>query len=510
MEFKNYSDTKLLELISKNNFKALEELYNRYYKLLFTLIFRICNDNVLAEQILLQVFLIIFKKAKFFPIESDNAYAWIVLLARNRAVDSVRRNRTSEEIEIYYNDDFENQYIIPTLCAEVDALDIETALHIENDFKESYKSLTEMQKTVIEYAFFDGLTIDEIVAKLKLSNEMIRKKIVNSILALRDKLVKKESDYSLVNSVTLEFISAFSLGCLKRENFDVFINYYNAGKLDYYSLKLFGELQNIVALLPLNLDVVEVENNILDKIKEELLKSGQVFNDEIEEKKEEQNTNENIVDNKEIKKDESIEYNINVDNLREEKTEIKKDVSKDAQVKLTNPLNVQNIKNNKLLYVLLAINLFLIVLFIVISFLFNSRLNSLKERLEIAEEKSEIASKFASDYREFIDFTNYGSYKTILLKDSTNFVVARLFISLNANKALLQVDNLPKIQSDEEYYLFAVKNGTSTKIINFDNLNKKYISINIKEGIINSDLFKISINSKKSKNMDGTPLYFGN
>ncbi len=513
MELKNYSDTELLNLISKNNFKAFKELYNRYHKLLFTLILRICKDDVLAEQILMQVFLIIFKKAKLFPLETDNAYAWIVLLARNRAVDSLRRNRTSENIEVYYDEDFENQYIIPTLCYDVAALDIETAINTEKDFNDSYNSLTEMQKTVIEYAFFEGFTIDEIVAKLNLPTEITRAKIMNSIFALFDKLIKKETIINSENSVILEFISAFSLGCLNRENFDAFVNYYNAGKLDKVSLRLFGELQNIVALLPLTLEPAEIKVNLLEKIKEELIKSNIVFNDFIEPLKDEQpileNNKKEIKEDieKEIKEDEEL----NLSNLSEgEQPEIKKEVVKDVKVKLNSTFSAITNKGNKLLFALIALNLFFILLLVIISLSFNSKINKLQERLDIAKEKSDLAFNFVSDYQEFIDFANLGSYKTILLKDSTNFVVARLFISLNDNKALLQVDNLPKIKSDEEYILSWVKNGVSNKIMSFGSYDKKYISINTKESVINADLFKISLYSKKSKNIDGHSLYLGN
>ncbi len=153
------------------------------------------------------------------------------------------------------------------------------------------------------------------------------------------------------------------------------------------------------------------------------------------------------------------------------------------------------------------------IFLIVVSVNSSATINDLENRLEIAEEKASKSFEFVKDYQTYIDFTNQGNFKVIQLKDTSGFVAARLFLSLNSEEGLLQIDNLPKIQSDEEYSLQAVKGGVSKRLITFlPDENSKYISLNNKSNsqLLSSDLFKIVIHKKSKKQAEGTPLFWGN
>jgi len=521
VELKNYSDVKLIELTSKNNILGLEELYKRYSKVLFTLISKICTEPVLAEQVLKQVFIIIFNKAKHFPIESDNVYSWILLLARNRAVDSLRRNRTSESIEISYDDAFENKYILPTLSKYVDGLDIETAIRIANDMYSAYYKLTDMQRRVIELAFYEGFSINEIALNLKLPVEAIRSKIMISVFTLRDKLMKIDSKDLPDNNLIFEFISAFSLGCLDRKNYDMFLDYYYAGKLSDDELSVLGVIQNIVSLIPLSLDPKNLEQNIYDDIKAAIVNSGVIITEDIVEnneistsvelKSELANKKKNEIDTNETES--NIPKTLDNKDILEESTDELKVEIKNKKANIYSGIKGLSIKYKYFLIGSLALSAILVIFLIVVSVNSSATINDLENRLEIAEEKASKSFEFVKDYQTYIDFTNQGNFKVIQLKDTSGFVAARLFLSLNSEEGLLQIDNLPKIQSDEEYSLQTVKGGVSKRLITFlPDENSKYISLNNKSNsqLLSSDLFKIVIHKKSKKQAEGTPLFWGN
>ena len=91
--------------IARFESRALEELYNRYSPLLYTIIKKITPDQITAEQILIEVFVIIWRKINKFDFNVGNVYSWLETLARNKAIDSLRRDRVATNSTIQFYDD---------------------------------------------------------------------------------------------------------------------------------------------------------------------------------------------------------------------------------------------------------------------------------------------------------------------------------------------------------------------------------------------------------------------
>ncbi len=191
-KYKDLSDLDLLKKISEYDIRAFEELYERYSVLLYTLIKKISPDIKTSEMILVEVFTILWRKIEFFDLESGNVYGWLINLARNRAIDSLRRNRLSSDDIENYNDDYENNYILPVLDKTIDPLDLDTASAIKDDIEGALDKLTDAQKYVIHLSYYEGYTINEIAEKLNIPLETVRGKIMTALHNLRDNLVGKE------------------------------------------------------------------------------------------------------------------------------------------------------------------------------------------------------------------------------------------------------------------------------------------------------------------------------
>ncbi len=172
--------------------KALEILYNRYSPLLYTLIKKIAVNKELAEDILTEVFEIIWKRIELFDIYSGNVYTWLVMLARNKAVDTIRRN--NKELKMpEYNNDYEENYIVPKLSKEIDTMDLETTLKIKDSFASALNKLTDAQQYVIYLAYYEGLTQKEIAEKLNIPYPTVKSKIKIASANLREYLLKGDS-----------------------------------------------------------------------------------------------------------------------------------------------------------------------------------------------------------------------------------------------------------------------------------------------------------------------------
>ena len=188
-KYVEFTDLELIERIREKDVRAFEELYDRYSSILYTLVKKIAPDLKTAEIILIEVFAIVWNKAHRFDFDSGNVYAWLIYLARNRTVDSLKRSRPASEDLDNYDDPYENYFIVPHLDQEIDSLDLSTAMNIKPKMEEALEKLTDAQKYVLHMSFYEGFTLNEISEKLNVPIETVREKVMTAIHNLRDNLI---------------------------------------------------------------------------------------------------------------------------------------------------------------------------------------------------------------------------------------------------------------------------------------------------------------------------------
>ena len=180
-KYPELSDLELLREVSEFNSLALEELYNRYSALLYTLIKKIAPDKKTAENILVEVFAIIWRKIEKFDLNAGNPYVWLVTLARNRAIDTVRRSRSSDEEPEFYDEAYENFFIVPTIAKNIDDMDIHTATRLRKHIENALEKLSDAQKYVIHLAYYEGHTLNDISVKLNIPVQTVRSKVMTAL-----------------------------------------------------------------------------------------------------------------------------------------------------------------------------------------------------------------------------------------------------------------------------------------------------------------------------------------
>jgi RNA polymerase sigma-70 factor, ECF subfamily len=84
------SDVELLHAIARGDEVALARLYDKYRVILFGLLVRILNSREEAEDILQDVFIQVWRRAKDFDERRGRPFTWLVTLARSRAIDRLR------------------------------------------------------------------------------------------------------------------------------------------------------------------------------------------------------------------------------------------------------------------------------------------------------------------------------------------------------------------------------------------------------------------------------------
>ncbi|MGE5859799.1 MAG: RNA polymerase sigma factor, partial [Ignavibacteria bacterium] len=153
-------EIELIGRIALKEEKALSELYDRYSKLLFSVILRIVKNREDAEEILHTVFLQIWDKPGLFDLNKGNLYSWLITLARNKGIDKIRsRNFREQYKQTGLNKademELEKKYGLEHNTDLLQIFDSNERAHI---ISEALNELPPEQKTVIELAYFEGLT----------------------------------------------------------------------------------------------------------------------------------------------------------------------------------------------------------------------------------------------------------------------------------------------------------------------------------------------------------------
>ncbi len=142
---------------------ALRELYGRYGAMLHALAYRILGDREDAEEIVMSAFTQAWHGAGSYRADRGSVGAWLVTLARSRAID-LRRSRERHTRAVGRATVGHEPPAMgrPTPDTDARALAGERRAQV----LAALSALPDAQRTCIELAYFDGLTQTEIAAQL--------------------------------------------------------------------------------------------------------------------------------------------------------------------------------------------------------------------------------------------------------------------------------------------------------------------------------------------------------
>jgi RNA polymerase sigma-70 factor, ECF subfamily len=146
-------DMGLLTRIQSGDQEAMSALFDRYGTMVYSVALRVLKDTGEAEDVMQEIFVQMWKNPSAFVSGRGSLGGWLVVVARNRSIDVIRRRRFSEPVELF-------------------ALPSSTNLAQEaerNSLLEKIRgvmlSLPVEQQKSVELAFFEGLSHSEISEK---------------------------------------------------------------------------------------------------------------------------------------------------------------------------------------------------------------------------------------------------------------------------------------------------------------------------------------------------------
>ena len=182
------TDSEVFKKIVARDPKALEVIYNRYSPLLYSIIYKIMEDEKASEVILEDVFMITWNWLPKLPFGLESPYVWLISLAKNKAIDTKKRLADSEYDSFAYDEFYEEMYIIPKVAAARIPLDLQTALLIKNQVEQALNNLTDAQQHVLNLGIYGAMSEQEIAQHLNIPVETVKQKLSLALEILREKI----------------------------------------------------------------------------------------------------------------------------------------------------------------------------------------------------------------------------------------------------------------------------------------------------------------------------------
>ena len=168
----------LVQSIAAGDQRALHALYERMHRVVFTLIVRITNNREIAEEVALDVFHDVWRRASTYDPANGSVVGWVMNQARSRAIDRLRLEQRKKRVNHHPDDP------VPQTAA--------SGPHESFEFQEQGRVLrnaltvlTPDERQAIEIAFFSELTHAEVAARLNQPLGTVKTRIRSGLNKLR-------------------------------------------------------------------------------------------------------------------------------------------------------------------------------------------------------------------------------------------------------------------------------------------------------------------------------------
>jgi RNA polymerase sigma-70 factor (ECF subfamily) len=163
--------------------EALGDLYDSTSRWVYGVALRILGDQMMAEEVTIDVYEQVWRQAASYDLDRGKPLAWLLMLARSRAIDRLRASNQQRQREEPLDSDFSSSASI--IDPEEDMLVAERRRFVQT----AMAGLRPEQREVIELAYFLGLTQSEIADRLQLPLGTVKTRVRLGMIKLRELLL---------------------------------------------------------------------------------------------------------------------------------------------------------------------------------------------------------------------------------------------------------------------------------------------------------------------------------
>lgn len=185
------SDARLIERLKAGDQNALEAIFNLHSGKLYNVALRILDDAADTEEVIQDVFWIVYRKAKSFQGNSQFS-TWLYRLTVNAALGKIRRSKKHKEVEY---EEFlpkfqkDGHHLVRPVVDWSDTLDEKyTKREVHGLLGKALDQLKPLDKSVIVLSDLEGLSDKEIADTLGLTVSAVKTRLHRARLFLRGKM----------------------------------------------------------------------------------------------------------------------------------------------------------------------------------------------------------------------------------------------------------------------------------------------------------------------------------
>ncbi len=172
-----------MERLVSGDLGALDQLYEQYGAMAFSIAYRITRDRAAAEDVVQDAFLGVWRNAARYVDGRGTVRTWLLSIVHHRAIDAIRRRRPTVELP-------ESDSGLPETLTLPDTW-TEVAHGLDRDaVQTALAQISDVQRVAIELAYFGGLTQTEIAERLKQPLGTVKTRIRLGLERLRELMTR--------------------------------------------------------------------------------------------------------------------------------------------------------------------------------------------------------------------------------------------------------------------------------------------------------------------------------
>jgi RNA polymerase sigma-70 factor, ECF subfamily len=176
------ADEDLMELVCDGEARAFEVIFDRHAGVAFSLAYRMCGRRALAEDVVQEAFLSLWRSGARYDRTRGNVRTWVLSAVHNRAIDAFRRESRGDSRRV--GDEGLAARVPDQGLTDVEAERRDDARRV----RRALESLPADQRRVIELAYFGGFTHIQIAQMLELPAGTVKGRMRLGLGKLRDVL----------------------------------------------------------------------------------------------------------------------------------------------------------------------------------------------------------------------------------------------------------------------------------------------------------------------------------
>lgn len=176
------NDERLIEAIVVGTVWAMDQLYQRYRVILYSLIYRMVADHQVAEDLLQEAFLAVWQHASSYSPQAGAVRTWLISIVHHRTIDYLRavRRRAGRIQKAHWEEVDQDEH-----CAVPDVWNEVWRSVQSTQVRQALMHLPIEQRMVIELAYFQGWTHTEIAEGCHLPLGTVKTRIRSGLMHLR-------------------------------------------------------------------------------------------------------------------------------------------------------------------------------------------------------------------------------------------------------------------------------------------------------------------------------------